>query len=123
MAGPLAGNDTGGCRPDDRGPDAQRAQAPAERFRDRERRRPGDVGAAGPRRLGPAGRGVGAPRLTGGAGGSILRPLNAEGAPVAKVPDDLRYTIDHEWTRPDADSGVYVVGITDYAQGELGDVV
>lgn len=37
------------------------------------------------------------------------------------VPDDLRYSRDHEWARPD---GVRVrVGITDYAQDALGDVV
>jgi len=38
------------------------------------------------------------------------------------VPDDLRYTKDHEWIRLDAD-GVATIGITDYAQGELGDIV
>jgi glycine cleavage system H protein len=38
------------------------------------------------------------------------------------VPDDLRYTKDHEWVRLDAD-GVATIGITDYAQGELGDIV
>jgi glycine cleavage system H protein len=42
---------------------------------------------------------------------------------VAQVPDGLRYTNDHEYARADSQSGVYVVGITDYAQGELGDVV
>jgi glycine cleavage system H protein len=37
------------------------------------------------------------------------------------VPDDLRYSSDHEWTRTD---GAKVrVGITDYAQDALGDVV
>ncbi len=38
------------------------------------------------------------------------------------VPDDLRYTKDHEWVRLDAD-GVATIGITDYAQHELGDIV
>jgi glycine cleavage system H protein len=39
------------------------------------------------------------------------------------VPDDLRYTTEHEWVRP-LDDGVTVrVGITDYAQDALGDVV
>ena len=38
-------------------------------------------------------------------------------------PADLRYTEDHEWVRFDTVSGVATVGITDYAQGELGDVV
>lgn len=42
---------------------------------------------------------------------------------MANVPDDLRYTTDHEWARKTADAGVIEVGITDYAQGELGDVV
>lgn len=42
---------------------------------------------------------------------------------MADLPEDLRYTEDHEWVRYDADSGVATVGITDYAQGELGDVV
>jgi glycine cleavage system H protein len=36
-------------------------------------------------------------------------------------PDDVKYTKDHEWIRIDGDIGT--VGITDYAQGELGDVV
>jgi len=37
------------------------------------------------------------------------------------TPDGLRYTKDHEWARKDG--AEIVVGITDYAQGELGDVV
>jgi glycine cleavage system H protein len=37
------------------------------------------------------------------------------------VPDDLRYTDDHEWLRVEGGEGV--VGITAYAAGELGDVV
>jgi glycine cleavage system H protein len=41
---------------------------------------------------------------------------------VSSVPDDLRYTKEHEYVRPGTD-GVVTVGITDYAQGELGDVV
>ncbi|MCX6135151.1 MAG: glycine cleavage system protein GcvH [Ignavibacteriales bacterium] len=36
-------------------------------------------------------------------------------------PDNLKYTSDHEWIRVEGDSGW--VGITDYAQSELGDVV
>ena len=36
-------------------------------------------------------------------------------------PTDLKYTKDHEWVR--ADGGVGTVGITDYAQKALGDVV
>jgi len=42
---------------------------------------------------------------------------------VANVPDDLRYTSDHEYVKKTGESGVVTVGITDYAQGELGDVV
>ncbi len=37
------------------------------------------------------------------------------------VPDNLKYTKDHEWLRAEADFAF--VGITDFAQGELGDVV
>lgn len=36
-------------------------------------------------------------------------------------PNELRYTKDHEWIRVDGTTGT--IGITDYAQGELGDVV
>ena len=38
-----------------------------------------------------------------------------------KVPEELRYRETHEWVR--VEDGVAVVGITDYAQEELGDVV
>jgi glycine cleavage system H protein len=38
-------------------------------------------------------------------------------------PDDLKYTAEHEWVRgPDAE-GTVRVGITDYAQSQLGDIV
>ncbi len=37
------------------------------------------------------------------------------------IPGDLKYTKEHEWVRLDGD--VATIGITDYAQGELGDVV
>src|SRR5258708_11299411 len=37
------------------------------------------------------------------------------------VPDNLRYTKDHEWIRVEGDRGT--IGITDYAQAQLGDVV
>jgi len=36
-------------------------------------------------------------------------------------PENLKYTKDHEWARNE--NGIVVVGITDYAQGELGDIV
>ena len=42
---------------------------------------------------------------------------------MANVPQDLRYTEQHEYIKPAGEDGVYFVGITDYAQGELGDVV
>ncbi len=38
-----------------------------------------------------------------------------------KIPENVKYTKDHEWIRVEGDFGW--VGITDYAQGELGDVV
>lgn len=38
-----------------------------------------------------------------------------------KIPENLKYTKDHEWIRVEGDFGW--IGITDYAQGELGDVV
>ena len=38
-----------------------------------------------------------------------------------KIPEDLRYSKEHEWVRLEGD--VATVGITDYAQGELGDIV
>jgi glycine cleavage system H protein len=37
------------------------------------------------------------------------------------VPDDLRYSPDHEWAR--VEDGLVRIGITDYAQDALGDVV
>lgn len=38
-------------------------------------------------------------------------------------PADLKYTKEHEWIRFDAASGVATIGITEFAQGELGDIV
>ena len=37
------------------------------------------------------------------------------------IPEKLMYTQDHEWVK--VEDGVGTIGITDYAQGELGDVV
>lgn len=37
------------------------------------------------------------------------------------IPKELRYTKEHEWIR--VEGGEAVVGVTDYAQGELGDVI
>lgn len=42
---------------------------------------------------------------------------------MSNIPADLRYTKEHEYVRPTADTGVVTIGITDYAQGELGDIV
>ena len=41
---------------------------------------------------------------------------------MANVPADLQYTKEHEYLRRNAD-GTVTIGITDYAQGELGDIV
>ena len=40
---------------------------------------------------------------------------------MANVPEDLHYSKDHEWVRVEGDDAV--IGITDYAQNSLGDVV
>jgi len=42
---------------------------------------------------------------------------------VSSIPADLRYTESHEYVKPTADPSVVFVGVTDFAQGELGDVV
>lgn len=42
---------------------------------------------------------------------------------MSETPDDRYYVATHEWVKVDEASGVATVGITDYAQGELGDVV
>lgn len=41
---------------------------------------------------------------------------------MSVVPEELRYTADHEWVRREADGSV-VVGITDHAQQQLGELV
>jgi len=40
-----------------------------------------------------------------------------------EFPSDLRYTQDHEWLRLSSDGKTATVGITDFAQHELGDIV
>jgi glycine cleavage system H protein len=40
---------------------------------------------------------------------------------MANVPEDLHYSKDHEWVR--VEGGEAIIGITDYAQNSLGDVV
>lgn len=42
---------------------------------------------------------------------------------MAEIPQDLLYTEDHEYVKPAGDGNVVAIGITDYAQGELGDIV
>jgi len=39
------------------------------------------------------------------------------------IPEDLRYTKDHEWIKLLEDGSTALVGITDFAQSELGDIV
>ncbi len=41
---------------------------------------------------------------------------------MSNIPDELRYTEEHEYVRSESD-GIVAIGITDYAQGELGDIV
>jgi glycine cleavage system H protein len=42
---------------------------------------------------------------------------------VAEIPNDLLYTEEHEYVKNTGDADVVAIGVTDYAQGELGDVV
>jgi glycine cleavage system H protein len=42
---------------------------------------------------------------------------------VADIPQDLLYTEDHEYVRPAGKPGEVYIGVTDFAQGELGDIV
>jgi len=42
---------------------------------------------------------------------------------MSKIPENLHYTEEHEYLKPTDEAGIVQVGITDYAQGELGDVV
>ncbi len=42
---------------------------------------------------------------------------------MSEIPGNLLYTEEHEYLKPTGEEGVYQVGITDYAQSELGDVV
>src|ERR1700746_3757828 len=54
----------------------------------------------------------------GGGSAAGTRPVSS---PFMNVPDELRYTSDHEWARLEGD--LIRIGITDYAQDALGDVV
>ena len=42
---------------------------------------------------------------------------------MSEIPDGFFYTEEHEYLKPAGEEGEYFVGVTDYAQGELGDVV
>lgn len=42
---------------------------------------------------------------------------------MSNVPDSLRYTAEHEYVKETDDPAIVEIGITDYAQGELGDIV
>lgn len=42
---------------------------------------------------------------------------------MSSIPQDLLYSKEHEYVKKTADASVVLVGITDYAQGELGDIV
>ncbi len=42
---------------------------------------------------------------------------------MAEIPADLLYTPEHEYVRKTSDPAIVEIGITDYAQGELGDIV
>ena len=42
---------------------------------------------------------------------------------MADIPNDLLYTEEHEYVKNTGDADVVAIGVTDYAQGELGDVV
>jgi glycine cleavage system H protein len=42
---------------------------------------------------------------------------------MSEIPEILHYTEEHEYVKPTDEKNIFQVGITDYAQGELGDVV
>ena len=42
---------------------------------------------------------------------------------MPSIPENLRYTKEHEWVRLEDDGKTATIGITDFAQGELGDIV
>lgn len=42
---------------------------------------------------------------------------------MSKIPEQLHYSEEHEYVKPTEDAGVVIIGITDYAQSELGDIV
>ena len=42
---------------------------------------------------------------------------------MSEIPEGFLYTEEHEYLKPGEEDGTFYVGVTDYAQGELGDVV
>ena len=42
---------------------------------------------------------------------------------MSEIPEGFLYTEEHEYLKPTDEDDVFLVGVTDYAQGELGDVV
>jgi glycine cleavage system H protein len=42
---------------------------------------------------------------------------------MSQIPGELQYTKEHEWVAPSASAGTIRMGITDFAQGALGDIV
>ena len=42
---------------------------------------------------------------------------------MANIPNDLKYTKEHEYLKATPDADVFTIGITDYAQDQLGDIV
>jgi len=42
---------------------------------------------------------------------------------MSNIPEDLRYAKTHEWVRVDEEANIVTIGITDYAQQSLGDLV
>lgn len=53
----------------------------------------------------------------------LANPDEKNGTDMSNIPESLHYTEEHEYVKQTGEVGVVVVGITDYAQSELGDVV
>ena len=53
----------------------------------------------------------------------VAKSLNRMDRHMSNIPSDLHYTEEHEYVKLGDEPGTVVIGITDYAQGELGDVV
>lgn len=52
-----------------------------------------------------------------------LVPMAFHGGTMSEIPEGFLYTEEHEYLKPTDEDDVFIVGVTDYAQGELGDVV